>query len=319
MRKKYFYGKNAVITGAASGIGREFARQLAKLGTNLLISDINVEKLEETRKELEKFNIKVFSLKCDVTKQTDVKNLAKLAIEKMKNIHFLFSNAGIAIGGFFEILTKGLWDRIIKINLYGNIYVVRAFILKMLEQGFGHIIITGSIASTLGVGGLSPYNITKFANAGFCEALYGEYHKRGINVSLICPFPLKTNLIESAGLILSPELISDLDPDILRKGIDIGKKHYWEIFTKKQSILKGFAGGFTVERAVKRFLKKIKKKKLYIYDRRYGRIFLFIKGFWPGLYKRLLSFVGKHHTKLIQNSIDLALDYTKKEQQKLNQ
>lgn len=314
MRNKYFKNKNAVITGAASGIGKELAIALANRGCNLVITDINIERLEETKKELEVFGVKVLAEKCDVTKQLEVKKLTKAAIDEMRDIHFLFSNAGIAVGGIFETLTMAQWDRIINVNIYGMINMVKEFVPKMIEQGFGHIIVTGSIASTIGIGGLGPYNTTKFANAGFCESLYGEYHQKGINVSIICPFPLKTNLMETAGIGIQPELLEGIKPDIMKKAIDAGKAHYWTEFTEKKSIFKGYAGGFSVERSIKRYLKKIKKKKLYIFERRYGRILQFLKGFWPGAYKKFIGAMGKRHLALLDSTIKLSLEMAKKEE-----
>lgn len=308
MRSKYFNGKNAVITGAASGIGREFANVLAKMGTNLVISDINEERLEETKREIESVSsVKVVSQICDVTKPLQLKRLAKTSIKEMVNIHFLFSNAGIALGGPFEHLLIAQWERIININVWGMIHTVRAFIPKMLEQGFGHVIVTASIAGTFGVGGLNPYNTSKFANAGFCESLYSEYSSKGINVSAICPFPLNTNLLETVGIGIPPALLASIDPEILKVGIEAGKLHYWEEFTKKQSIFKGFGGGFAVDRSVKRYINKIRKKRLYIFERRYGRFLQFMQGLWPGFYRFFLRKTGKNHLKLIQETYDIAL------------
>jgi len=311
LKSKYYKNKVAVITGGASGIGKAFAITLAKMGTNLVISDINLERLEETKKEIEKFKVRVVTIVCDVTKQLAVKKLVKTAIEEMGKIHFIFSNAGIAIGGHFETLSNSQWKRIINVNIYGNINVVEGFIPKLLEQGFGHIIVTGSIASNIGIGGLGPYNTTKFANAGFCESLFGEYHHRGIDVSLICPFPLQTNLIESAGIGIPSELLDGIDLQAMKIGIEEGKKYYWTQFTKKQSVLKGYAGGFTVERAVKRYLKKIRKKKLYIFERRYGRMLQFLKGFWPRAYKKFIGAMGKRHVELLNTTIKLSLEKAK--------
>jgi len=317
MKVKYFRGKNAVITGAASGIGREFAVQLAEMGTNLVISDINEERLAEVTNEIESTsNVKVFALKCDVTKPTDIRKLAKKTIAEMGEIHFLFSNAGIAVGGPFEHLLISQWERIININMWGMIYIVRAFIPKMLEQGFGHLIVTASIAGTMGVGGLGPYSTSKFANAGFCESIYGQFANKGIDVSILCPFPLKTNLIETVGIGIPPELLEGVDPEAMNKGIEAGKAIYWEKFTKKESLFKGFGGGFTVERAVKRYLNAIRKKKLYIFERKYGRLFQFIQGLWPGLYKALIRTLGGRHMELIQNTFDMAVEVAKKEQKK---
>ncbi len=316
MRKKYFRKKVAVITGAASGIGKEFAIALAKMGTNLVITDINMERLEATKKELETFGVKVMAEKCDVSKALEVKKLAKDVIEQVGDIHFLFSNAGIAVGGLFETLNIAQWDRIININIYGMINMVKEFIPKMSAQGFGHVIVTGSIASTLGIGGLGPYNTTKFANAGFCESLFSEYHQKGIDVSIICPFPLKTNLMETAGIGIPPELLEGVDPQIMKKAVDAGKTLYWTEFTKKQSILKGFAGGLSVERSVKIYMRKIRKKKLYIFERRYGRFLQVLKGLWPGLYKWFISSMGKRHVKLLNNTVNAALEMANKEKSK---
>ena len=82
MRKKYFRGKTAVITGAASGIGKSIAIALAKRGTNLLISDINLERLEETKQELEALGVKVLAIKCDVTNRNDIKKWQKLQFQR---------------------------------------------------------------------------------------------------------------------------------------------------------------------------------------------------------------------------------------------
>ena len=311
MRKKYYKNKVAVITGAASGIGRIFALSLARMGTNLVISDINMERLEDLKGEIEAQNVNVIIMKCDVTKQLDAKKLAKTTIEQMGDIHFVFSNAGIAVGGFFDTLNITQWKRIIDINVYGMINIVSAFMPKLLEQGFGHIIVTGSIASNIGIGGLGPYNTSKFANAGFCESLYGEYHRKGIDVSLVCPFPLKTNMMEAAGIGISPEILEGIDPAILSSTIEDAKQRYWDEFTKKQSIFRGYAGGFPVERAVKRFLKKISKKKLYIFERRYGRMLQFLKGLWPGAYKTFINAMGKRHVDLLENTVNSALEQAK--------
>ncbi len=316
MKKKYYKGKNAIITGAASGIGREFAIRLAQLGTNLVLSDINMNRLEEVKKETETLGVRTVIMEVDVTKKAQVKNMAKTAIKEMGDIHFVFSNAGIAIGGPFDTLSIIQWKRIIDINLYGMIHVVRAFMPKLVEQGFGHIVVTASVAGTIGIGGLSPYNTTKFANAGFCESLYGEFAPKGISVSIICPFPLKTNLIETVGIGIPPDLLEGLEASCIDTGISAGKVHYWTEFTRKQSILKGFAGGFTVERSVERYLKKIRKKKLYIFERRYGRALQFLQGFWPGLYRKFLRSFGKRHINCVQETYDIALETAKKEQEK---
>ena len=298
MSGKYFRGKTAVITGAASGIGRSFALQLTDFGTNLVISDINMERLSMVKEEVDKRGGKALVVACDVTDAAQTSNLAKRAIEEYGDIHFLFSNAGIATGGFLPFITTAQWEHIIKINVWGMINTITAFLPRMLEQGYGHVIQTSSIAGSIGVGGLIPYSTTKFANAGFCEALYGEYRDQGINVSIICPFPLKTNLIENAGVGYPPELENGYDQDAVAKAVAAGKAHYWTEFTKKQFISKGFGGGMDVDLSVTKYLKAIPKKKLYIFENRLGRLFQFTRGFSTYLYTKILQTLGKRHCEL---------------------
>lgn len=324
LEMNYYKGKNAVITGAASGIGKEFACQLAKMDVNLVISDINMENLEKVKKEIESLDIKVFAMKCDVSNQDDVKQLANESIYFLKDIHFVFSNAGIAMGGPFVNFTNDLWKKIIDVNIWGLINVVSSFIPKMLEQYYGHIIVTSSIAGTLGTGGLNPYNTTKFANAGFCESIYGEYHSKGIEVSIICPFPIKTNLIERAGFSFPSNLLNyyqisceklglTKDMEIYKRGIqeaiNKAKEFYWNEFTANKGVLRGFGGGVNIEKAVKVYLKKISKKKLYIFERKYGRLFQSIKGLSNYSYKTILNILGQRHIKLLNDMIKIGMDY----------
>lgn len=303
MNKEYFKNKNAVITGAASGIGRTFALELAKLGTNLVISDINLERLENVKEQVEEYKVKVVSTKCDVTKKSDIKNLRDTAVLEMQDVHFLFSNAGIAAGGHFESFSNETWKKILNVNVWGMINLVDAFIPKMLEQGFGHVIVTSSIAGAFGVGGLIPYSTTKFANFGFCEALYGEFVDRGINVSIICPFPIKTNLMETANMSFSPDLLNKYNQEQLAKGIEVGKDYYWNKFTE---------GGYEVEPAVRIYLKKIAKRKLYISERGLMRFLFFMKGLWPNLYKKFVRKKGTEHCDLLDESTQNAIDLMEK-------
>ncbi|MBD3253731.1 MAG: SDR family NAD(P)-dependent oxidoreductase [Candidatus Lokiarchaeota archaeon] len=305
MKKKYYRNKTAVITGAASGIGKEFAIQLTNLKVNLILSDINLAGLKNIESELDSFDTKIIFVQCDVTKKEDVENLAAITLKEMNQVDFVFSNAGVYGIGPLEEFTHQQWEHMINVNIWGMIYVVSAFLPIMLEQEGGHVIVTSSIAGSMGSGMVTPYSTTKFANSGFCEALYGEYKQKGLNVSVICPFPIHTHLIKGAGFSFSSDLFEKYGNKITKEAIEAGKKYYWEEFTKKGS---GFLGGFNVEKSVKRFIKKISKKKLYIFDRRYGRLIQYLRGFWPSLYKLLLKISGKRHRKLVEATYDKIIE-----------
>lgn len=301
MKQKYYREKNAVITGAASGVGRMLSVKLAQMGTNLVISDINMERLRDLEVELKNYGVEVIAVKCDVTNRNDVNILVNDSLKKFDHIHLLFSNAGIYMGGPFEYFSFDDWERILQVNQWGMIHVVRGFIPKMLKQGFGHVIVTSSIAGSMGSGGIIPYCTSKFANTGFCEALYSEYKIKGIDVSVICPFPLKTNLIENYIFCIPPELLEGHSQESIEEGINAAKKVYWEEFTRKGS---GVLGGVPLEKSVTRMLKKIRKKKLYVFERWYGRLFQYVRGAWPALYKLILKLSGKRHEALLEHAYE---------------
>jgi short-subunit dehydrogenase len=296
MDNKYFNNKSAVITGAASGIGKELAMQLGQLGTNLVISDINMDRLGQVKEELEKMGVEIYGYHCNVTKRNEVNSLFEHVKTDFDDLHFLFSNAGLAVGGQFELFSRDQWKSIINVNISGCINIVGTFLPKMLEQGFGHVIVTSSIAGIIGVGGLIPYSTTKFANYGFCEALYGEFHSRGIDVSVICPFPLKTNLIENAQFSLDSGLMKDLPQEQLQDIINMGKQHFWDEFTKDS---------LNISEAVEIYLRKVAKKKFYICERRLPRLIYLIKGLWPNLAKRMVQKIGIENCELVNDSYQI--------------
>jgi short-subunit dehydrogenase len=304
MDNKYFNKKNAVITGAASGIGKELAMQLGQLGTNLVISDINMDRLEQVGEELMKMGVEVNSYHCNVTKRNEVNSLLEHVKNDFAALHFLFSNAGLAVGGQFELFSRDQWKSIIDVNISGCINMVSTFLPKMLEQGFGHVIVTSSIAGIIGVGGLIPYSTTKFANYGFCEALYGEFHSRGIDVSVICPFPLKTNLIENAQFSLDPDIMKDVPQEKVQDIVNMGKEYFWEEFTKDS---------LDISEAVEIYLKKIAKKKFYVCERRIPRLIYLIKGLWPNLAKKMVQKFGTENCELLNDSYQICYDAINRE------
>ncbi len=99
----------------------------------------------------------------------------------------------------------------------------------------------------------------------------------------------------------------------MQEGITAGKVHYWKYFTQKRGIWGGFAGGFTIERSVKRYLKKIRKKRFYISERRYAKVLLFLKGAFYRNYRLFSTKIGRNHLNLIDETFQLALDVAKKE------
>lgn len=187
-----FQNKVAVITGAGSGIGRAMALALAKLGMDIVIADIDYDRLAKIQKEIQDIGRRAFAIHCDVSKNTDVEKLAKETLSNMGTVDFLFNNAGIGLYGKFENMRFSDYEKVLQINLFGVIRGVMAFLPFMVEKGSGYIINT---ASQVGIdGGLEPYPFSKYAVVGYSERLYMYARPKGVMVSVLCPGLVKTNI-----------------------------------------------------------------------------------------------------------------------------
>ena len=195
-----FKDKVAVITGAASGIGRSMALALAEVGADIVIADINDAGMEEVRSEIESAGRRALAVHCDVSQDADVDNLAEQTIAAMGRVDILMNNAGVGILRTIEKLSMADWEWILGINLFGIIRGVRAFLPHMLESGSGYILNTSSISGLmidcgpLPLGALNiPYITAKYGLVGFSEILYAYLQPKGIMVSVICPGGVASN------------------------------------------------------------------------------------------------------------------------------
>ena len=211
-----FKGKVAVITGGASGIGRSVALALAKLGTDIVVADLDDAGLGEVCKKIESMGRRALAIHCDVSKDGDVENLAAKSISTMGKVDFLFNNAGVSVRARVEKMSMKDWDWIVGINLMGVIRGVNAFLPYMLKRGSGYIINTSSgnglVASEPPVVAMEgiAYSTTKFGIVGLSEGLYGYLRPLGINVSVLCPALVRTNLPNNSRFIGDTEDIRRL-------------------------------------------------------------------------------------------------------------
>lgn len=202
---KEFAGKVAVITGAASGFGREFARLGAKLGARLVLADVQEEPLAALRKELEAAGAEVVTRRTDVSKAEEVAALATLSFDHFHAVHLLFNNAGVGCGGLVWENTLADWEWVMGVNLWGVIHGIRSFTPRMLElsqqdPGYqGHIINTSSVAGLLSPPNMGVYNVTKHAVVTLSETLYHDLQlvEPRIGVSVLCPAFVPTGIAES--------------------------------------------------------------------------------------------------------------------------
>ena len=197
---KEFKGKVAVITGAASGIGRGLAERCASEGMKVALADVEEASLAKAEGELKAAGGTVLAVKTDVSKRGDVEELARRTLEAFGKVHLLFNNAGIGAGGSPWEATWNDWEWAIGVNLWGVIYGVKVFTPLMLAQNDEcHIVNTSSTAGLV-VGGMSaPYSVTKHGVVALSESLHVTLQARNalVKVSVLCPGLVRTNILDS--------------------------------------------------------------------------------------------------------------------------
>jgi NAD(P)-dependent dehydrogenase (short-subunit alcohol dehydrogenase family) len=196
---KDFQGKTAVITGAASGIGRALSLDFARRGMNIVAADIESGTLEAVRGEIEEEGVMCLPVKTDVADLASVQALADQAFEKFGAVHVLCNNAGVSSGGKLQHATYQDWQWVLGVNLWGVIHGVLAFVPRMIEQKQeAHIVNTGSMAGLIASQGLGVYNTSKYAVVGLSETLLRDLRDTGVGVSVLCPMGVSTRIRESA-------------------------------------------------------------------------------------------------------------------------
>ena len=198
---KEFQGKVAVVTGAASGIGRALAERCAQEGMRVVLAGINEQTLMQASQELRDEGASVLAVQTDVSKAGDVEALAQKAFDTYGAVHLLFNNAGVGAGTIIWESTLADWEWTMDVNLWGVIHGIRAFVPRMLAQNTeGHIVNTASIAGLTSGPGLGIYKVTKYGVVTLSETLYHELALRGakIKTSVLCPGFVKTRIMDGA-------------------------------------------------------------------------------------------------------------------------
>ena len=262
---KELKNKNCLITGAASGIGCSFALELAKEGMNLYITDINIEGLEKVKNEVEELGAKVYSDRCDVSKFEDFKVIAKSFYSKLGDVDLLINNAGIAIAGGIENLEIEDWKRVLDVNLMSIIYSLKIFVPRMIEKGSGHMVNVSSGSGIFGSSEPLPYITSKFAVVGLSEALFSRLKNFGIDVSVIVPTIINTAIWNTSIIKISPKLL-----------IDFGQEKIDKVYDELREGLSKL--GMSADRAVRKYIRGIKKHQLYIFDNKSLLDILSLKG-----------------------------------------
>jgi len=194
-------GRVAVVTGAASGIGRGVALALARRGADLAICDVDESGLEETAERIRQLGRRVLPSRVDVSNAEQVRGFAERTYAELGRADVLVNNAGIGVGGPFVDVPLAEWDKILGVNLKGVIHGCYFFVPRMIAAGAGgHVVNISSMAGYIAGPGMTAYTTTKFGVVGFSEALRAELAGRGIGVTVVCPGVIDTPIVGSANV-----------------------------------------------------------------------------------------------------------------------
>ena len=191
-------GKRVLITGGASGIGRQLADELAARGANLSLWDIDSEGLERAAKELATFNVDVHTVRCDLSDKEDIKRCASQMRDSDLHVDVLVNNAGIVSGGYLLDISDEQIERTFAVNTLALFWMTREFLPDMINSGAGHVVTVASAGGFTGTAKQVDYSSSKFAAVGFDEALRVELHKLGTPVltTVVCPFYVDTGMFK---------------------------------------------------------------------------------------------------------------------------
>jgi NAD(P)-dependent dehydrogenase (short-subunit alcohol dehydrogenase family) len=193
-------GKVAVVTGAASGIGRAMAERFAREGMKLVLADIQEQPLVEVRDAIARGGAEAVAVPTDVSRWEAVDALARRAFEAFGAAHVVCNNAGVASGGFTWETPEADWSWVLGVNLWSVIHGVRAFVPRLIAQGEGHVVNTGSIAGLVTAPGMGCYCATKHAVVAISECLHHDLAicgHAGVKVSVVCPAWVKTAIADA--------------------------------------------------------------------------------------------------------------------------
>jgi NAD(P)-dependent dehydrogenase (short-subunit alcohol dehydrogenase family) len=267
-----FTGKQAIVTGAGSGIGAALCRALAAAGADVLCTDIDGDAAAKTAAALAGAG-SARAATLDVTDAATVQAAVDDVVARTGRLDLMFNNAGIAWGGDTELLTLDQWNAIIDVNIRGVVHGVAAAYPVMLRQGHGHIVNTASMAGLTAAGQITSYVMTKHAVVGLSLALRSEAVSRGVGVLAVCPAAVETPILDKGAI-----------------GGFVGRDYYLRG--------QGMKTAYDPERLARDTLKAIERNKaLLVVPKRAHASWLFAR-VAPGLLQRLsIRFIAQQRAR----------------------
>jgi NAD(P)-dependent dehydrogenase (short-subunit alcohol dehydrogenase family) len=209
-------GKTVLVTGAASGIGKETALAFARRGADLVICDVNDSGLAETERAIRSLGREATARRVDVANRDEMKEFADAVHGRVAAVDVLVNNAGVGLGGGFLHTSLEDWEWIVGINFWGVVHGCHFFVPPMVRRGRGgHVVNVASAAGYVASEALCAYATTKFAVLGLSEALTEELERHGIGVTTVCPGIINTPITRSSRMV-GPDATDEARDRIVR-------------------------------------------------------------------------------------------------------
>ena len=194
----FFHGCTALITGASSGFGAEFARQLAPHARSLILVARRLDRLEEIKRQLDRPGLTIHCHSADLSDEVQVEAFLASLMASGERVTLLINNAGLGDHGFFENSEWSRVKRMLDVNIHALTRLTHALLPELVRTGRGAILNVSSIASLIPVPKLSVYSATKAYVTSFSEGLRAELRGTGVSVTALCPGPVDTEFFDIA-------------------------------------------------------------------------------------------------------------------------
>jgi butyryl-CoA dehydrogenase len=272
---KQFDGRVAAITGAASGIGRALARDLAGRGAHLALCDVDTAGLAETLALCEGSGVKVTSQRVDVASRDEMHAWADAVVADHGKVNLVVNNAGVALLATIEAMSYDDFEWLMNINFWGVVHGTKAFLPHLKAGRDGHIVNISSVFGLISIPSQSAYNAAKFAVRGFTDALRIELDidRAGVSSTTVHPGGIKTNIARHARIDPSA---NDLTP----RGRDMGDAFERIAMT-------------TPEKAARQILRAVERNKRRVDIGPDAKFIDFVSRLPAGLHQRVLATGGR--------------------------
>lgn len=191
------YSPTMLITGGASGLGRNLAEQAADAGYRVAIADIHRTRGEDLCRTLMERNAECFFIECDVRRERDLRRAVERVLRRWKQLDVMVNNAGVAGAGLFEAIPQADWDWLFDVNVMGTVRGCRAAVSAMKRQRSGHIVNIAAMTALAPSPAMSSYSAAQAAVVNLSETLREELAPEGIGVTVVCPAFFRSHLEES--------------------------------------------------------------------------------------------------------------------------